>query len=196
MNDKNMDVNGVKIHYIEAGEGKPVLLFHGSRFNAETWKSTGTVEAISNSGMKAISVDFPGYGSSEEGKFNSLDVFMEDLMSSMGIEQAVLLGASMGGNAVIDFAVNNPDMVAGLILVGAVGITPLSERLKILDGKPSLLIWGSQDRISSASNYRTYMKHVSNATFMNIGKNHACYLDDPEGFNRAVSEFLANLNKK
>ncbi|MGC8608282.1 MAG: alpha/beta fold hydrolase [Thermoplasmata archaeon] len=195
MNDGQMLVKGIKIHYIEDGEGDPVMLFHGSRFKAETWKDTGTIAAVSSSGKKAIAVDFPGYGQSEGGTFNSLDVFIEELMGAMKIDRAILMGASMGGNAVIDMAVNNPDMVSGLILVGAVGITSLSERLKVLDGKPSLLIWGAQDRISSPSNYKTYMKYVTNAVFANIGKNHACYLDDPKGFNDKVTEFLKNINR-
>ncbi|MEM0131026.1 MAG: alpha/beta hydrolase, partial [Saccharolobus sp.] len=42
LQDKFIEISGAKIHYIEEGNGKPVILFHGARFNARTWEETGT----------------------------------------------------------------------------------------------------------------------------------------------------------
>jgi len=190
MQDKFVTVKGAKIHYIEEGNGKPFLLFHGARFNAHTWVETGTVNAIASAGFKAISVDFPGFGESENGDFESLSSFIKDFMNTMGIDKAYLLGASMGGEAVLGFAVENESMVDGLVLVGAVGVSSYRDKLKVLDGKPILLIWGEKDSVSPRSNAELILKNVKTAKLVIVGKQHACYLDDNERFNKEIIQFL------
>ena len=190
MKDTFVEVKGSKIHYIEEGSGKPFLLFHGASFNAYIWVETKTVEAIASAGFRAISVDFPGFGKSENGRFASLSAFIKDFMDAMNIQKAYLLGASMGGEAVLGFAVENPDMVEGLVLVGAVGVSFYENRLKNIDGKPVLLIWGEKDSISPRRNAEIILSHVKTARLVIVGKQHACYLDDPDTFNQQIIDFL------
>lgn len=190
MQDRYVDVKGAKIHFIEEGSGKPFLLFHGARFNAHTWVETKTVESIANAGYRAISVDFPGFGKSTNGDFKSLSSFIKDFMDTLGISKAYLLGASMGGEAVLGFAVDNPDMVDGLVLVGAVGVSAYKDKLKNLVGKRILLIWGEKDTVSPRSNAELIMKAVNTAKLVIVGKQHACYLDDNVSFNNAIVNFL------
>ena len=190
MQDRYVDVKGAKIHFIEEGSGKPFLLFHGARFNAHTWVETKTVESIANAGYRAISVDFPGFGKSTNGGFESLSSFIKDFMDTLGISKAYLLGASMGGEAVLGFAVDNPDMVDGLVLVGAVGVSAYKDKLKNLVGKRILLIWGEKDSVSPRSNAELIMKTVNTAKLVIVGKQHACYLDDNVSFNNAIVNFL------
>ncbi|BFH72497.1 alpha/beta hydrolase [Sulfurisphaera javensis] len=190
MKDDFISVKGVKIHFVEEGEGKPFLLFHGARFNAYTWVETNTVKSISSAGFKAISVDFPGFGKSQNGDFDSLSDFIKDFMDAMSIQKAYLMGASMGGEAVLGFAVNNPEMVEGLVLVGAVGVPSYESKLKSLDGKPILLIWGEKDSVSPRRNAEIILNHVKTAKLVIVGKQHACYLDDPMRFNDELTKFL------
>ena len=188
--EKYVDVKGTKIRVIERGEGKPVFLFHGARFNAETWVSTGTVDAIANAGFKAISVDFPGYGKSERGGYTVLSDFIKDLVIAYGVNKAYYLGASMGGEAVLGFAVNSPERVEGLILVGAVGVDKYKEKLVFLNGKKVLLIWGENDMVAPIKNAKLILNAVSTAKLVYVGKQHACYLDDPKKFNEEIVNFL------
>ncbi|QGA53426.1 alpha/beta fold hydrolase [Sulfolobus sp. E5-1-F] len=191
--DKFVVVNGHKIHYIESGDGFPVLLFHGARFNAETWVKTNTVNVISTSGYKAISVDFPGFGSSERIEGISLSEFINLFMKTLGINKAILLGASMGGEAVLEFSLKYTEFVSGLILVGAVGVEEFEDQLSKLNNAPLLLIWGSHDTVSPKRNYELILNKLRNARLEIIGKNHACYLDDPNMFNDKLISFLKGM---
>ncbi|WP_010917425.1 alpha/beta fold hydrolase [Thermoplasma volcanium] len=193
MSDQFVQVKSKKIHYIEEGSGIPIIMVHGARFSSETWVEVGTVSAVSSIPMRVISVDLPGYGRSEGGQWKDLRDFMNDFIDVLGIQKTALLGASLGGNVVASFAVSKPESVLALILVGAVGIRDLNADLSKLDGKPTLLIWGSKDTVSDRSNYETYMKYVKSSQFMNIGTNHACYFDDKNTFNNAVVSFLKKL---
>ncbi|MFP3164552.1 MAG: alpha/beta hydrolase [Acidianus sp.] len=193
LEDKFIEVKGAKIHYLEEGSGRPVVLHHGARFNAYTWKEVGTISAIAEVGYRAISIDFPGFGKSEEGNFSSLSEFIGDFIDTMKLEKPILLGASMGGEAVLGYAVDHADKLGGLILVGAVGVSSYESKLKNLDGLPILLIWGRHDTTSPKRNAELIMKYVKTAKFVNVGNQHACYLDDPEGFNSQIKDFLKGL---
>ncbi|MCI2415033.1 MAG: alpha/beta hydrolase [Candidatus Aramenus sp.] len=188
-----VEVGGAKIHYIERGKGRPVILHHGARFNARTWEETGTVSAIAEVGFRAISVDFPGFGRSERGNFSNLSEFIGEFVKALGLERPILLGASMGGEAVLAYAVDNREKVGGLILVGAVGVTNYESNLSNLDGLPVLLIWGKNDTVSPKRNYEAILGHVKTARLEIVGSQHACYLDDPKGFNEKIKEFLKGL---
>ncbi len=191
IDDKYIDVNSKKVHYIESGNGRPFLLFHGARFNARTWEETGTIDALSNSGFRAISVDFPGFGKSDRSD-QELSDFIESFIEAMKIEKPIVLGASMGGEAVLGFSVKY-DNYSGIVLVGAVGVAAYEKDLNRISDKPFLLIWGKNDMVSSPENYQTLMKYNKNAKFLNIGYQHACYLDDNKTFNNEIINFAKSL---
>ncbi|MCQ4349434.1 MAG: alpha/beta hydrolase [Sulfolobales archaeon] len=190
MPEELITVKGARIRVIREGQGKPVFLFHGARFTADTWVSTGTVKAIADAGFQAISVDFPGYGKSERGNYTILSEFIRDLVQTLGVTRAYYLGASMGGEAVLGFALNNPEKVEGVILVGAVGVDKYKEKLVYLSGKKVLLIWGKEDTVAPIKNAKLIMDAVPTAKLVYVGRQHACYLDDPEGFNKEIINFL------
>ncbi len=96
----------------------------------------------------------------------------------------------MGGEAVLGFAVDNPDIVDGLVLVGAVGVSAYKDKLESLVGKRILLIWGEKDSVSPRSNAELIMMAVNTTKLVMVGKQHACYLDDNLGFNNAIVNFL------
>jgi pimeloyl-ACP methyl ester carboxylesterase len=190
MPEEFIAVKGARIRVIREGQGKPVFLFHGARFTADTWVSTGTVKAIADAGFQAISVDFPGYGKSERGNYTILSEFIRDLVQTLGVTRAYYLGASMGGEAVLGFALNNPEKVEGVILVGVVGVDKYKEKLVYLSGKKVLLIWGKEDMVAPIKNAKLIMDVVPTAKLVYVGRQHACYLDDPEGFNKEIINFL------
>lgn len=114
MADYFLEVKGKKIHCLSNDlSGQPkVLLFHGARFNANTWNQVSTLKSLKEIGVPAVAVDFPGYGLSERGSWNDLSEFIKDLLQAMDLERPVLLGPSMGGNAVLKYAIKY-DQVSG-----------------------------------------------------------------------------------
>ncbi|MGC8496318.1 MAG: alpha/beta fold hydrolase [Candidatus Micrarchaeia archaeon] len=182
-------MRGANIRYIEKGQGEPFVLLHGSHYTADTWKSIGTLDAISNAGMRAIAVDYPGFG-----KSGALDIgpgeFVLEFLEETRITHTALLGASMGGQIALDFAVGHADMLDGLVLVGAVGVEDYIDRLDAISDKHVLLIWGDSDDVSPKSNYEALIGACPLSKFINIGHRHACYLDDSKSFNNAVADFV------
>ncbi|AAT43573.1 alpha/beta fold hydrolase [Picrophilus oshimae] len=191
IDDMYTEVHSKKVHYIESGNGKPFLLFHGARFNARTWEETGTIDALSGAGFRAISVDFPGFGKSDRSDQNLPD-FINEFIDAMGLEKPIVLGASMGGEAVLGFSVKYENY-SGIVLVGAVGVSQYENELNKISGKPFLLIWGKNDMVSSPANYQMLMKYNKDAKFINVGYQHACYLDDNKSFNNEIVNFAKSL---
>ena len=123
--DKDTQLEGLKLHYIDSENGeKVIILMHGWGCNHSTLAS---VERVALScGYRVINVDFPGFGDSEE----PADVWgveeytrqIEALVRKLGIASPTMLGHSFGGRVGILYASRNP--VDKLILVDAAGIKP------------------------------------------------------------------------
>ena len=189
----NAEINGYNVRYFEEGKGRPVILLHGASFNAEVWVKTGTLDAIAGAGWRAISVDMPGFGKTERNGYDSVESFLDVFFKNLGIDVAVIGGASLGGREALAFSVKYPSRVIGLILVGAVSVWMYERMLERIRDVPALLIWGSEDDISPKENYQILMKHLKNSRLSIIGKIHPCYLEEPELFNKEVANFLKSI---
>ncbi len=90
------------IHYVDQGEGQPVVLIHGWPLSNAMWEQQ--IAALVDGGYRCIAYDRRGFGDS--GKPDSgydYDTFasdLNDLMTSLDLENAVLAGFSMGGGEV------------------------------------------------------------------------------------------------
>ncbi|MEM3950888.1 alpha/beta hydrolase, partial [Saccharolobus sp.] len=76
---------------------------------------------------------------------------------------------------------------------GAVGVEGFEVQLSKLNKIPLLLIWGSRDTVSPKRNYELILDKVKNVKLEIVGKNHACYLDDPNTFNEKIVNFLKGM---
>ncbi|BBL45385.1 2-hydroxy-6-oxononadienedioate/2-hydroxy-6-oxononatrienedioate hydrolase [Nanobdella aerobiophila] len=188
--DKYIEINNSKIYYIEEGEGYPILLFHGARFNARIWKETGTIDKLASNGFKVYSIDFPGFGESENGNFNSISEFIKLFIEKLNLKKVDILGASMGGGNVLEFSLDNKNLVNKIILIGPVKVKENKDKLKLLDGIDILLIRGKNDSIFTEEDAKIFLYNVKSSKLINIGSKHACYLDEPEEFNNEIINFL------
>ena len=120
----------IKLHYIEQGEGQPLILLHG---NGEDSSYFIHQIACFSKNYCVIAIDTRGHGQSPRGEkpFN-IKQFAEDLkgfMDEKGIAKANILGFSDGGNIALEFALKFPERVEKLILNGAnlfpSGVKPL-----------------------------------------------------------------------
>ena len=134
-----------KLHYNEAGEGEVVIMLHGSGAGATGWANFHrNVDAFVEAGYRVILPDYPGWGKSDpivtgEPRFDVNGRATRQLMDALDIDQAHLVGNSMGGGSALAFTKDNPERVGKLILMGAGGVgktsifTPLPmEGIKLL----------------------------------------------------------------
>ena len=97
----------------------------------------------------------------------------------------------MGGRIALNFTLDNPGLVSGLVLVGGVGIQENLERLKEIS-LPCLGVWGGKDVISPLANGELLEQEVKGAELAIIANApHPCYLDQPDEWHRILLGFLA-----
>ena len=113
---------GIRLHYAEAGDpaNHPMILLHGY---TDSWFSFSRVMPGLSSTYHTYAVDQRGHGDSErpENGYGMAD-FAADVvafMDSMALMQATLVGHSMGSFVALEMALNVPERVARLILVGS-----------------------------------------------------------------------------
>ena len=110
----------IQHHYIEAGQGAPLILLHG---NGEDSSYFGGQFGVFAQYYHVYALDTRGHGKTPRGEAPfTIRQFAEDLLGFLdtrGIERAHLLGFSDGGNIAMDFALRHPERVDRLILNGA-----------------------------------------------------------------------------
>ena len=116
---KFVQVDGKKMHYLEKGEGKPVILIHGFLYHTVMWKKN--IDDLSKK-FKVYAVDLWGWGYSErlkenEYSFGRYGKQIVGFMDALKIRNASLVGQSMGGGISVYVAAHFPERVDRLILV-------------------------------------------------------------------------------
>lgn len=120
---QSASVFGQTIRYYDIGSGSPLVLIHGIGGDADDWAFC--LEALSAS-HRVLALDLLGFGRSSKPMIEyHIEVFvevMEQFLHSLGIEQAVLVGGSLGGWVAAAFALKFSKKVNKLILVDAAGV--------------------------------------------------------------------------
>lgn len=120
----------MNLNYKILGEGEPLIIFHGLYGSLDNW--IGIARELKTD-FKVILVDLRNHGKSPHSNEHNYNVMADDLlelMNSLGIYSANLLGHSMGGKVVLSFALINPERVKRLIVVD---IAPRTYKLELGD---------------------------------------------------------------
>lgn len=122
--DRFFDSDGVRIRYIDQGEGETVVLLHGFALSAEVnWSLTGLLQSLPEE-YRLLALDQRGHGRSDkphDPKDYGLE-FVEDvirLLDALEIDRAHVVGYSMGGTIALRLAADHPDRVRSVVLGGA-----------------------------------------------------------------------------
>src|SRR4051812_24096050 len=113
-------IRGTKLHYIEAGAGKPIICFHSTPASAEFYRPQ--LEEFAKD-YRVIAVDLRGHGESEKppGAYR-ISEFLEDyveLFDKLELQDFVLVGCSVGGIVSQLYALEHGDNLRGLVLIGS-----------------------------------------------------------------------------
>ena len=120
---KFLQTDGYSTHYIEKGEGRPIILVHGFFYDSYMW--VRNIDALAEH-FKVYAIDLWGFGySSRMPAKHGYPIYADQLtkfMDAVGIDRASLVGQSMGGGVCIHFTAQNRHRVNKLILVSATGL--------------------------------------------------------------------------
>ena len=113
-------VEGCDIHYIEQGEGRPILMIHGLGGTLHHMRRPLMEEF--GDGYRLIALDRPGSGYSTrprgfDGRLSEQARLVAGFIDALGLEKPLLVGHSLGGAVALTTAQLYPDKVAGLALL-------------------------------------------------------------------------------
>jgi pimeloyl-ACP methyl ester carboxylesterase len=119
-NGSFVTVDGNRIHYVESGEGRPILMIHGLGGTLHQLRRPLMEEF--GEGYRLIAIDRPGSGYSTRGE--GLDGRLAEqarqtvrFIETLGLEKPLLVGHSLGGAIALAVALDYPDTISGLALI-------------------------------------------------------------------------------
>jgi len=119
-----IELAGAKIHYLKAGQGKPLVVLHSVDGNLG-WRSY--LHPLAQQ-CTVYALTLPGFGRSERPAwletFPDLTRFTLWLLEALEIQRPSLLGHFIGGWLAIEMTLSNPALVDRLVLVDAAGLRP------------------------------------------------------------------------
>ncbi|HEU4714065.1 MAG TPA: alpha/beta hydrolase [Pyrinomonadaceae bacterium] len=165
------DVDGSRVHYQEAGDpsAPPLILIHGFASSTLVWSKVFL--DLAEAGFRVIAIDMLGFGYSGKPRNGQYTIrgqakMLVGLLDELGIERATLVGSSYGGAVAATCALDYPERVEKLVLIGAVNNNrPLNYKLMRVFGSPlfgdvvSPLLIGSR-RLLRRRMKRVYDRHA------------------------------------
>lgn len=120
-----ISINNKKINYEIEGEGKPVILLHGWLASLETMK---ILQKHLAKYFKVYNVDIIGFGKSDLPDkplcTNDFGDFLSNFITTLKIENPILIGHSHGGRTIINYAGRNLGEINKIVLIDSAGIKP------------------------------------------------------------------------
>src|SRR5919199_1117714 len=114
-----VSVEGVRLHYLSRGEGRPVVLLHGNSGFAHDFASV--LEAADQEEFRALAFDRPGHGFSErpaqDGAMSSQARLIRGALEALGVRRPLVVGHSWGAALALSYALQYPDDAAALVLL-------------------------------------------------------------------------------
>jgi pimeloyl-ACP methyl ester carboxylesterase len=115
-----IEVDGVRLHYVDRGSGDPVVLLHGNGSMIQDFESSGLIEMAARK-YRVIAFDRPGFGHSARPRGTiwtpekQADLIHRAL-TQISISRATVLGHSWGASVAVALALKYPLFVAGVVL--------------------------------------------------------------------------------
>jgi pimeloyl-ACP methyl ester carboxylesterase len=131
------EVNGVRLHYVEAGQGTPVILVHGLACDqVPNWMLPRVFQKLSRR-YRVIAMDIRGHGKSDKPHdparygLELVDDVVR-LLDHLGIAKAHVVGYSLGGFITLKLALRHPERLLSAAPCGAGWSANPAEELKLL----------------------------------------------------------------
>jgi pimeloyl-ACP methyl ester carboxylesterase len=119
---KFLTVDGVRLHYLERGQGDPIVLLHGNGTMIEDWIVSGLLDELAKS-RRVVAFDRPGFGHSQRPRSriwtpNAQAALIAEALRELKIEKPIVVGHSFGSLVAAALALGHPEAVSKLVLLG------------------------------------------------------------------------------
>jgi pimeloyl-ACP methyl ester carboxylesterase len=165
-----LDVEGVRLHVVERGEGPPVVLIHGNMVSQRDFEASGLMERLARN-HRVLAFDRPGFGHSSRPRDRlwtpaAQADLLHAALAQLGIEQAVVVGHSMGAMVALALGLDHPDNVRRLVLLGGY-YYPTARVDALLTAPVALPVFGDVMRYTvTAVSARLMLKRLVRAMFV------------------------------
>lgn len=136
MQIRGISANGIRMHLVEAGAGRPVVFIHGLGWDHRLW--LGALDRYADR-YRAIAGDSRGHGQTEmpDGPYSIAQFALDwrGALAALGVAECCIVGLSQGGMIAQRIAIDAPDRVGALVLVSTTcretegGSANMAERL-------------------------------------------------------------------
>ncbi len=140
-----VEVDGVRLHYVERGEGQPLVLLHGNGTMIQDFDVSGLIDLASRR-YRVVVFDRPGYGYSDRPRATvwtpvAQARLIEGALRKLGVERPIVLGHSWGTQVALSLALEFPSYVQSLVLLSGYYFPTLRLDVPVLSG-PAIPVLG------------------------------------------------------
>jgi pimeloyl-ACP methyl ester carboxylesterase len=117
---KFIEIDGNRIHYVDQGEGRPIVFVHG--LGAQLHHFRHTLFGQFGPGYRLIALDRPGAGysvraSGATGSLSEQAEIVRRFIEALGLKRPLVVGHSLGGTIALTLAVEHPEAISGIALL-------------------------------------------------------------------------------
>lgn len=117
-----LEFDGFRVHYLEKGKGDPIVLLHGNGTMIEDWIVSGVFDALAGTN-RVIAFDRPGFGHSRRPRTtiwtpHAQAALIAEALDELKAGPAVVVGHSFGTQIALALALDHPEAVSRLVLLG------------------------------------------------------------------------------
>ncbi|XP_034530122.1 protein ABHD14B isoform X2 [Notolabrus celidotus] len=176
-----------------------VLLLHGIRFSSENWLSIGTLDTLAKEGCRAVAIDLPGLGRSKSAEAPAAvgelapAGFLKEVCERLSLSPVVVISPSLSGMYSLPFLTQHQDLIRGYIPVAPICTDKFTAEQYQSVKVPSLIVYGDQDSQLGELSLRNLSNLANHSVVVMKGAGHPCYLDDPDTWHKALTDFLNTL---
>ncbi|XP_068172509.1 putative protein-lysine deacylase ABHD14B [Antennarius striatus] len=182
------------------GEAKmSVLLLHGIRFSSENWLNIGTLDILAQNGCRAVAIDLPGLGRSQSaeapapvGELAPPD-FLKDVCEQLNLIPVVVISPSLSGMYSLPFLHQHQAIIRAYIPVAPICTDKFTKEQYQNVKVPSLIVYGDKDTQLGEVSLASLSNLANHSVVVMKGAGHPCYLEDPNTWHKALTDFLNTL---
>lgn len=125
--DKFVTIDGLRIRYIEEGQGKPVVCLHGASLGSSADVFRRNMGPLARAGFRVIAFDQPGFGLSDNPEDHGGGLrkkMVTKFIDALGLGKVALLAHSQAGNSATQIALAEPERISHVIVLGTGSLLP------------------------------------------------------------------------